>query len=371
MNILIYDVAAESGGALTVLDTFYHEVQSLKDNLHKWYFVVSTDKIEQCDNITVIQEKWVKKSWLHRIWYDKVRVKQLIERYHIDFIFSMQNIPIVGTKCPQVVYLHQSLQFMPVKLSFFCNEEREYWIRKNIICNIMKRHLHEADYIIVQTKWMKEATGKWVNVRDEFIKIVTPKIDLRVTDEIVEQDMPLFLYPAGAEIYKNHELIIEACKILSEKNLSYKVFFTIDPEESHCSKRLYSMVQSAEINIEFVGKVDYNDILKLYKKTILLFPSYLESFGLPLLEAKYANATILCSNMPFSHEILDDYEKAHFFNADNAEQLADYMERCIEGKLEKRQIEIQQNECDESWDGNLVDCVLALGNNLVDKNIGA
>lgn len=72
---------------------------------------------------------------------------------------------------------------------------------------------------------------------------------------------------------------------------------------------------------------------KFYSETVTVFPSYLESFGYPLMEARIAGAPIIASDTFFSHEILDGYENAKFFKFDNPQELASLMKECILGKF--------------------------------------
>lgn len=336
MNILVYNVAAEYAGALTILKQFHHEVISNKDKSHTWYFVVSRDVLEETDNVKIIHIPWVKKSWSHRLWYDKFCAKKLVEQYDIDLVFSMQNMPIEGVSCPQIVYLHQSLQFSPINYSFWKKEERIFWIRKNIIGNIMKKRLKYADSIIVQTRWMKEATQEWIKDYPNKIQVLPPRIDCKyslIENVEVEKEADLFIYPAGDALHKNHKLIIKACEILKAKGIPYKVLFTMDANESKYANELHLEVQKSGLNISFVGLLDSQEIMSLYQKATLIFPSYIETFGLPLLEARNVNGVVLCSDLPFAHEILKDYGNAYFFDTMSEKQLAYYMEKCSIGLI--------------------------------------
>ena len=49
-----------------------------------------------------------------------------------------------------------------------------------------------------------------------------------------------------------------------------------------------------------------------------------------MLEAKTVGARILASDMPFSHENLDKYENARFFNYKNPKELAEKMKEMLE-----------------------------------------
>ncbi len=362
MNILVYNVAAEYAGALTILKQFHNEVISNKDESHVWYFVVSTDELEETDNIKVIRVPWVKKSWLHRLWYDKFCAKKLVQQYEIDLVFSMQNMPIDGTNCCQVVYLHQPLQFSPVKYSFWKKEERVYWIRQNIICNIMKNSLKKADSIIVQTEWMKEATHRWLQDFDKSIQVIAPEIKMISCCKLdIDRESGLFIYPAGGGLHKNHKLIMESSEILKKKGISHRVLFTMNANESAYANKLHSEATKKGLNIEFVGFLTSEMVMRLYKKATLIFPSYLETFGLPLLEAKKSGDIILCSNLPYAQEIVGGYKNAYFFDSNNAQQLATYMEKCSKNvirPIECSNIELEEIEGEKK---TLVEYILEMG----------
>ena len=51
MRTLVYDVAADSGGAATVLQSFYEEFK--KDTENEYIFVLSVYKLPETDNILI------------------------------------------------------------------------------------------------------------------------------------------------------------------------------------------------------------------------------------------------------------------------------------------------------------------------------
>ena len=60
MRTLVYDVAADSGGAATVLQSFYEEFK--KDTENEYIFVLSVYELPETDNIKVLNFPEVKKS---------------------------------------------------------------------------------------------------------------------------------------------------------------------------------------------------------------------------------------------------------------------------------------------------------------------
>ena len=70
---------------------------------------------------------------------------------------------------------------------------------------------------------------------------------------------------------------------------------------------------NCNLNVKFCGQIPRDEVFDFYTRSVLLFPSYVESYGLPLLEAKLTGTYIIASDCPFSREILSEYGKAAFF----------------------------------------------------------
>ena len=66
-----------------------------------------------------------------------------------------------------------------------------------------------------------------------------------------------------------------------------------------------------------------------YEKSVLLFPSYIETIGLPILEARAVKSPILLSDCLYSKSIAGNYELADFFKYDDPETLAKLMAKFI------------------------------------------
>lgn len=86
MNVLVYDVAASSGGALSVLKDYYNSYVANSDGNH-YYFVISTPELASTANITILRYPWIKKSWFHRLWFDYVVAPELVKKLKIDTVF--------------------------------------------------------------------------------------------------------------------------------------------------------------------------------------------------------------------------------------------------------------------------------------------
>lgn len=329
MKILVYNVAAEDGGGLFVLKNFYEDVKRLNSDI-EWTFFISADILESTDRIKIEVFKETKESWLKRWFFENYKLPKIIESENFDIVISLQNMPVKKCDKPQLVYLHQSLQYCPKKFSLLKSEERGLAIRQKLICGLIKKNIKKAKHVFVQTEWIKSATMDWVGFSEDEVTVVPVTLDInRVpVKPYVGQNSREFFYPARAEIYKNHKTVIEASKILKRKGIDdFRVIFTINSDAGVYEQKLSEL--SAGLPIDFIGNVEYEKIWDYYSRTILLFPSYLETCGLPMLEAKMAKGRIIASDTPFSHEALDGYANADFFEYNNAEQLAQKMKKVL------------------------------------------
>jgi len=227
MRIMVFDVPAESGGALTILNHYYET--ATKDKENEWIFVLSTPELEEIENVKVLNYPWIKKSWFHRLYFDKSIAYKLVEKYQVDEILSLQNVVVPRVKVKQTLYLHQPLPFVEKKYSIF--ENFKFWLYQNIISKMIFKSIRVADKVIVQTKWIMDAAIEKANVKKE--KFILSQPELNILDKKLYasdgKSDKMFFYPASGLVYKNHEVIVNACKILKDKGISnYKVIFTLN-----------------------------------------------------------------------------------------------------------------------------------------------
>lgn len=328
MNIMVFDVPAESGGALSILNDFYKKVLSSNDENINWIFVISKPILVETENIKVLRFPWIKKSWGHRLYFNHFIAPKLVKEHKADKIFSLQNVIIPHTDIEQILYVHNSLPFIGEK--FALTEDSLLWIYQNIIGRLIIKSIKKAYKVIVQAEWLKQACIEKTGVEEEKIAVFPPEINIETNRffEASEQSLSTFFYPASGVTFKNHKVIVEACKILKGKRVNdHKIIFTLKGNENRHISKLYNEVKKQKLPIEFVGQLSKKQVFGWYTRSILLFPSYVETYGLPMLEAKIHKGVIFASDCLFSHEILDGYENAAFFDPFNADELAKLLEK--------------------------------------------
>jgi len=103
---------------------------------------------------------------------------------------------------------------------------------------------------------------------------------------------------------------VEVCVIEVLKNLL--IYFTATISEFQKYKNFKS--------IRRIDYYSYKNTYKIYNKFDgLIYPSRIESLGLPLQEAVNFKIPILCSDLPYSRELLKEY--GHYFNQESKNSL--------------------------------------------------
>lgn len=327
MNILVYSVAASSSGALSILDEYYQKCMKKQEN--HYIFLVSVPFLESIDNIKILRFPWIKKNWIYRLFFEYVIAPHLVYRYKIDYIFSLTNTVIPFVKVPQIVYLQQSLPFSKYKFTVY--ENPKIWIYQNLIGVFVKHAIKKAYKVIVQTHWIKKACIDQCKVDSNKIVVKEPHIDeLQITQFNIKLYKNIFFYPAIPLIYKNHMVILESLNLLKTWGITdYKVIFTTNGMENKLAGKLRKYVNIYQLPVDFQGMMSRQEVFSYYSSSVLLFPSFIETFGLPLKEAKMSNTPIIVSDTDFSHEVLNKYDKVIFCEPFNSNAFAAAMRKYI------------------------------------------
>ena len=86
--------------------------------------------------------------------------------------------------------------------------------------------------------------------------------------------------------------------------------------------------------VKFIGLQKRDAVLQQYNESdALVFPSKLETWGLPITEIKLYNKTILVANCRYAYETVGNYGKACFFDPNDPLHLSGLMEKAINYSL--------------------------------------
>lgn len=329
MRILVNDIAASNGGALSVLSEFYRFISTDSNAKEiEWLFVLNDRYFKETSNIKLKIVPKSRLNWIKRLWFDNYLINKICKEHKVDGVISMQNTASFTCELPQMVYMHQIIPFQKEKVfSFFKKNEIIYAIYQHIIGKLIKRSMKVANLIVVQAEWIKKLVADQTGVQEN--NIIVNGLDCSSSSSYeYNNDSNLksnkFFYPAFECIYKNQDVIRQACSILEKKGIPADIVLTV--EQNNNDSKL----------IKNIGQISHDAVMELMSESVLIFPSYVETVGLPLIEAMSVNALILAADCEFAHETLGDYPNAYYFDPFDSVQLSDLMTKIVSGEISKK-----------------------------------
>lgn len=134
-------------------------------------------------------------------------------------------------------------------------------------------------------------------------------------------------------IQKNYHTLLHAHAQLVKKFPALRLTIVGREIDHAYSQSLYRLSKELGLgnNIVFKGHVGTDELLELYKKCrVFVFPSLVETFGNPLLEAMAIGAPIACSKEAAMPEVLRD--AGLYFDPKNKSDMADKIETLLADK---------------------------------------
>lgn len=338
MRTVVYSVAASSGGALAVLRGAYE--QAVADVGNEYLFVISTPQLESRPNVEVSRHPWVKSSWLHRLVFDMVRGPKLVRDFCPDSVVSLQNTTLPRVRTPQTVFFHNVTPRPISDVQFSAISDPGMWVRQNVIGALSLRSLRRAARIVVQAEWIAERLAARCGISRSLIEVrspldqlpaVMPAETLRGRPRPEGAGPVRFVYPASAASYKNHARLLEACELLKDSGETrWSLALTLSGDETKELAALASRANARGLPVDWLGWLE-PEILELqYGATdVLVFPSLLETVGLPLVEAREHGLAIIASARDYAREATRGASQLGFFDPLVPASIAEAMRRAI------------------------------------------
>jgi glycosyltransferase involved in cell wall biosynthesis len=334
-NVLVVATATRASGALAIYKQF---LSYLERHIGNDRYVVLLNKEMPTLPIPGVDYHFVDTtSYIKRIWHDNLGFKMLMKKlgFTPDKIVSLQNM---GIKCykntPTLVYYHQSIPFFPNKWNLFYTDERILFYYKYFYPYFVKKSIGKKTVFVGQIPFITKNIVSSFHIPQERVYTLFPDVDIPNVNLVSsypkwDDGMAHFLYPATPYRYKNHNVILEALNLIGSRELSGKamVHFTVLPEES---SSLVKTIKELDIEniVELMGVVPRDTLLSMYKSaTALLFPSEVETLGLPIIEAAAFGLPIIVSNLEYAHDVIGNYEGVSFVPTKDANKWAEEIKK--------------------------------------------
>jgi glycosyltransferase involved in cell wall biosynthesis len=229
-----------------------------------------------------------------------------------DLVLCFGNLPPVFTLSGRTgVFVQNRYLVDEVTLKSFSTKTR---LRLLIERLWLSHRSQTADFFVVQTPSMKKLLSLKIKGKKPvhtlpFIEDVKP-LNPAITHLLTEQNDFEFVYVASGEPHKNHLRLLDAWTLLADEDIFPTLYLTLDnnlfPE---LCTHIYALADKYHLKIKNLGNLNHEDIQKLYESvSALIYPSYLESFGMPLVEAHQKNLPIIASELDYVRDLLNPTE---------------------------------------------------------------
>ncbi len=210
-------------------------------------------------------------------------------------LFRVRGKAIVFLQNRYLVDLKSPLNTLPMKPRIRIWSER-IWLRW--------RRLNASQYI-VQTASMRTLAVASLQRPVSCLPFIQAS-SLKQDTGTLEKQFD-FLYVASGEAHKNHERLIDAWVSLADDGLYPSLALTLEPETApRLLKRITQVVGQKGLRIYNLGVIPHEQLLEIYRKSgALIYPSIFESFGLPLIEARYAGIPVLASELDYVRDVIN------------------------------------------------------------------
>ncbi|MEW5800971.1 MAG: glycosyltransferase [bacterium] len=346
MRIAINAINLTSAGTLVTGKELLRAISALKTRSHRYLVVAPSgfgyEALPLGENWQwKFFSRWKKENPLWRIWFDFFLFPSLVRDFKADAVMALGNHAPVRLPIPVLVLLRNSFYVDNDRYSYPSTLKK---MKKYLEIKIFSRTVRHADLFVVQSSYMKTRLAAVWKVSEKRISVIPNAVasNIMAAEDISKNEgrpsnmegkaggMPekldhkmLWLYVSRYYPHKNHRFILSLAEHLKRRGIEDLAFIiTLDPQLPGVQSLMNAIVRQGLSDMVInVGELSTDQLSAWYQRADgLFFPSYLESFGNPLLEALGFGLPICTVDLPYSRVICED--SAVYYRMDSIEDAA-------------------------------------------------
>lgn len=316
-KILIDSIYCHQGGGKTILDLIIDEI--IKQNKLSIFFFLLDHRYEN-KRLTKNFFKCKDSEISRRNFYKK--------HSNFDKLLCLGNVPPpIKTTKPTYIYFQNNLLIDPKNsnLNFF--EILKLNLKKNYI-NYRKENHYKW---VVQTQLMKKNLERYYRVKKNNI-LVYPIFETKKVEKSKSKSLK-YLYVGDNKTHKNLSVLLEGFKLAASK-IDKKI-------ELHLTIEKLKDIKDYPTNLKifFHGVLEKKQVEKLFDRCyFFVYPSLIESFGLPLIEATNHGLRLITADLDYVYQVV--YPSLSFNPSDSLD-LSEKIIKSTKNKLKNSQLIIE------------------------------
>ena len=324
-HVVVSGINIDSGGALSVLRDCLSATREFTAT-HRFTALVHDARVLEGLPTRIEHRAFPrsKRSWLLRLWYEYVAFRKLSRELEATLWLSLHDVTPTVSAEYRAVYCHNPAPFHRLRVS-------DLWLAPKLVAFrllypfVYAHDIQANDAVIVQQDWMRSEFVRRYGVRNVVVaRPHVPNDPLPSTPTVAGE----FIYPCFPRVFKNVETACRAFASLEDTGA--RLILTLSGKENAYARRLHRRFSRIR-SIEFAGRKSREEVSELYGRACaLVFPSTLETWGLPLSEFRRTGKPVFAADLPYAHESLAGYDQASFFDPTSHEALAHELRSFLE-----------------------------------------
>jgi len=246
------------------------------------------------------QKRFYFRSKLHLFFWHTFELKKYLEKEHYTHLYAVGGY-YIGRFTPFSMFLQNLLPFDKAITKHYPHKLQLKYL---ILYLFYRRSIKRAIEVFLFTRHSKG----YVQQADKnaLSKVTYAPFELSlekgkagVVLEERKQGNVVFFYPANITYYKNHKRLVEVFAKLSDRGYSVTLLLAgrVIGKEAEALLGALLRIEGAETFLRYLGFLDRREMRNYYEYVdYVIYPSLIESIGIPLYEAMMLKKEVLCSD---------------------------------------------------------------------------
>lgn len=320
-RVAIEAASASSGGAIRFLAQICPALSEANPNI-TYYLLNRSEQRSQLpsslpDNFQWVQipDKTASLPW--RLLWLQLGLPNILKRIHADVLFAASDVSTLRPPCPMVVMVHNFNPFSPFR--------GEVWGRKQLARMaihrwLIRRTAQKAACAVFVSQWSRQEMIPHLGIPTDQTTIIYHGVDqgFGAPEESAtfEPTSRFILVVSEVLEHKNLHRAVEAyCNLVQHtgEQLNLVIAGTVTSQPLRNTLEATLSDRGLLGRVRFAGFLSRDRLSSLYRQAeLLVFPSLVETFGLPLIEAMASGLPVVTSNAAAMPEICG--EAASYFD---------------------------------------------------------
>ena len=313
MKICINALAASLGGGFTYITNILPFLNTGQASKHTYVLLVAGGQLQDevlPENVKLVEVRIPLGMKILRVMYEQLVMPILLGMWRVDLLFSPQDMTTLLAPCRVVLAMRNPNLYTKLSNDWTLKEKIHFYVL-SIFARLSKL---KARWIIFVSEDSRQWISKAINIPLSSSVTVHHGIDLSFISRQPTVDVrkeygltrPFILSVSTIYPYKNYIRLIQAYHKLLAEDFPYDLVIVGKNMADQYFSDMQDMVQSLQLSqrVHLVGGVKYSHVFSFYRDAeVFVFPSFLETFGHPLLEAMALDVPVIASKMGVFEEI--------------------------------------------------------------------